>query len=167
MAWLLSNSAGKRCHLLVSTMSNVRKNTTGSLAEFPVQVVPKHSQYSLRMARHANMPLCCVVPYSRLKACESCGLRFRWEAANCDGASPSEAASGVTTGVGCERGERRGGALWVVIRRRLMLVSEATATEAFRLCWLCGADSGESTGAEREVSHWASCSVHPGIATRR
>ncbi len=80
MACFLSNSAGKRCHLLVSAMSDVRKKTTGSLAGFPVQVVPKHSQYSLRIARPASMPLCWAVPYSRLKACESWGLRFWWEA---------------------------------------------------------------------------------------
>ena len=60
LAWFLSNSAGMRCHLLVSAMSAVLKKTTGSLAEFPVQVAPKHSQYSLRMAKHANMPLCCA-----------------------------------------------------------------------------------------------------------
>ena len=39
LAWFLSNSAGMRCHLLVSTMSAVLKKTTGSMAEFPVQVV--------------------------------------------------------------------------------------------------------------------------------
>jgi hypothetical protein len=63
------------------------KKTTGSLAGFPVQVVPKHSQYSLRIARPASMPLCWAVPYSRLKACESWGLRFWWEAAKCGVAS--------------------------------------------------------------------------------
>ncbi len=103
MAWFLSNSAGRRCHLLVFAMSAVRKKTilVGSLAGFPVQVVPKHSQYSLRIARPASttsMPLCWAVPYSRLEACESWGLRFWREAAKCDGASTSR----VTVQVGSE-----------------------------------------------------------------
>ncbi len=35
-----SNSAGRRCHLLVSAISTVRKKTMGSLTGLPAQVVP-------------------------------------------------------------------------------------------------------------------------------
>ena len=111
-----SNSAGRRFHLLGSAISSstVRKKTMGHLAGFPVQVVPRHSQYSLRMARPVRMPLCWAVPYSRLRACESCasGRRLWWEAANHDGDGASEfgaAIGGMVIEVGCERGERRRG----------------------------------------------------------
>ena len=53
-------------YLLVSAISTVREKMTGSLAEFPVQVVPKHSQYDLKMARRARMSW--AVPYSQVRS---------------------------------------------------------------------------------------------------
>ena len=46
----------------------------------------------------------------------------------------------------------------------LLLLSDPPVPEALRFFWRCGAGNGESTSAGAEVSHWASCSVHPGIA---
>ncbi len=51
--------------------------------------------------------------------------------------------------------------------RFLLPRSTPPETEAFLLCWLCEAGSGESTVAGSETSHWASCSVNPGIASGR
>ena len=46
----------------------------------------------------------------------------------------------------------------------LLPLSDPPVPKALRLFWRCGAGNGESTGAGAEISHWASCSVHPGIA---
>ena len=45
--------------------------------------------------------------------------------------------------------------------------AEPPLWEALRLLWLCGAESGESTGDGWETSHWASNYVQPGTACRR
>jgi hypothetical protein len=50
----------------------------------------------------------------------------------------------------------------VAAERFLLWMSDPLITEALRLFWRCGASNEESAG--REVSHWASCSVHPAIA---
>ncbi len=74
---------------------------------------------------------------------------------------------GATIGVWWERGERRTGARGVAAGRFLLRVLDPPVPEALRLFRLCGAGSGESTGAGCEISHWASGSVQPGTAVCR
>jgi hypothetical protein len=147
-------------------MSAVRKKTTGSLAGFPVQVVPKHSQYSLRVARPASMPLCWVVPYSRLKACESWGLRFWCEAPSVMGPYLESPSAQLSEFGGSESSERE--------RSRWRLGVSCCEFRIHRCSRLCVCSGSVGLGAEsqralvgRLATGRLSGSVQPGTSVCR